>query len=481
MAGNSRFRVARNFVSLSAGQVALALAGFVSGIYARRVLGATVIGEVAWTTSVLSYFSLLINPGLETIAQRDIAREPGYANEYVSRMISLRLLLALISFACVGILVLFNVRGERISYLLVLQGLGLLIIPLNLGWLLWANERMGVQALVTTVFQVLQLLALFLLVHKPEDVYRYVLYPYPFTLAAAIVLFWCAVRYKMIDWRRIRLTLQGTGILIRQAIPLGFSSMASLLYFNSDAILLGFMRGDAVVGIYTTAYRSWIYGTMPFGSLYNSYFPSLARSVNDPPMQRKISSEFYRLFLWFGLPTAALCWGAGRFFVDLMYGKQFVESGPMFEWLSLNIALSSFSWSIYGPLNAWGHQKKTFYITLTAALANLGINFLVIPRYGAMGAVATTLLAESIALIGAILARRKLCPLPWLTLSLKPLTTAVLIAASVRWTVVAFPAHWWLALPVCGIVFITGAWLAEKQLLVRAMHKIFERFRISSA
>jgi O-antigen/teichoic acid export membrane protein len=480
VAGNSRFRVVRNFVSLSAGQVVLALSGVVSGIYARRVLGATVIGQVAWTTSMLSYFTLLINPGLETIAQRDIAREPGHANEYVSKMFSLRLLLALISFASVGVLVLFNVRGPQISCLLVLQGLGLLIIPLNLGWLLWANERMSVQALVTTIFQILQLLALFLLVHKPEDVYRYVLYPYPFNIAVVGVLFWCAVRYGLIDWRRLRLTLQGTGALIREAIPLGLSQMASLLYFNSDAILLGFMRGDAVVGIYTTAYRSWIYGTMPLGALYNTYFPSLSRAVTDAEMQRKVSSEFFRLNLWFGLPMAAVCWGTGRYVVDLMYGKQFAESGPMFEWLSLNIALSSSKWSIVGPLNAWGHQKKTFYITLTAALVNLGVNFLVIPRYGAMGAVITTLLAELIVLIGAIFARRKLCPLPWLALSLKPLATAILIAVTARWTVVAFPTHWWLALPVTGIVFGACLWLAEKQLLLRSMREILARFRLRS-
>jgi O-antigen/teichoic acid export membrane protein len=476
-AAGRRLLIARNFLSLGSGQVALALFGFVAGIYARRVLGATVIGEVAWTTSMLTYFSLLINPGLETIAQRDIAREPGRANEYVSKMTSLRLLLALISFACVCVLVLFNVRGPQIGRLLVLQGLGLLIIPLNLGWLLWANERMGVQALVATVFQMLQLLALFLLIHKPEHVYRYVLFPHPFNIAMVGVLYWCASRYRLIDWRRLRLTLRGTGALIREAIPLGFSQMASLLYFNSDAILLGFMRGDAVVGIYTTAYRSWIYGTMVFGVLYQTYFPSLARAVTDASAQRKISSEFYRLHLWLGLPLAALFWGSGRCIVNLLYGKQFVESGPMFEWLSIDIALSSFSWSIVGPLNAWGHQKKTFYITLTGALVNLGVNFLVIPRYGAMGAVATTLLAELIVLIGGLLARRKLCPLPWLAMTLKPLATAVLVAGTARWMVVAFPAHWWLALPVAGIVFAVCLWLAEKQLLMRSMREILARFR----
>ena len=68
-AAGARRLIARNFVSLSIGQVVVLVIGFVTSIYSRRVLGATAIGEVAWSASVLSYFTLVINPGLDTIAQ----------------------------------------------------------------------------------------------------------------------------------------------------------------------------------------------------------------------------------------------------------------------------------------------------------------------------------------------------------------------------------------------------------------------------
>jgi len=464
-AAGARRLIARNFVSLSVGQVLTLLIGFATGIYSRRVLGAAAIGEVAWVVSVLSYFTLVINPGLDTIAQRDVAREPGRANEYVSKMLSLRILLAIVSFCLVGLFAFLRLRGPQISLLLILQGIGLLLVPLNLSWLLLARERMGAQVLTNAVFLLLQLPALFLLVHGPGDVVRYVLYPYPFLIAAACVILWYAERHALVNWRRLRITLQGTWPLVREAIPLGLSQAAILLYFNSDAIFLGFLQGDTVVGYYSTAYRLWSYATFPFTTLSQACFPSLARASGSPEAQRQTSSEYVRVLLWFGLPVSAVCWALGRHVVHLLYGSQYAESGPLFEWLSLNIALNSFTWGIIYPLNAWGHQKKTLWITVLGAVANVGLNFLVIPRFGAPGAVATTLFAEVVVLIGGVIARRKISPLPWVKLSWKPLATAVGTGILVRCMVVAAPAYWWTGLVVGIVIPVICLCFSERETL----------------
>ena len=476
----ARRLVALNFLSLSAGQVVTFVLSFVSGIYSRRILGAAAIGEVAWTLSVLSYFTLVINPGLDTIAQRDVAREPERSAEYVSRMLSLKLLLAAASFGLVGLFAALGIRGPEISFLLILQGFGLLLVPLNLSWLLLGRERMGAQAITNSVIQLLQLPALFLLVRDPSHVARFVLYPYPFTLAAALAIFWYAAHHRLIEWRRLRMSLQGTLSLIREAIPLGLSQAAILLYFNSAAIFLGFLRDDATVGFYSTAYRLWVYASFPFYTLSQAYFPSLARAGTNPEAQRRTSSEYTRLLLWFGLPVSAVCWALGRHVVQLLYGSEFAASGPMFEWLSLNVALSSFTWSITYPLSAWGHQKKTFYITVLAAVANVGLNFVVIPRYGAPGAVATTLVAELVVLVSGVVVRRRICPLPWAQLSWKPLLASVIVAALVRWMVVVAPTYWWLGLVVGGVVCVICLGLLERRIVTALIEKIKARYQGSA-
>lgn len=461
----------KNFASLGTGQVFTFICGIIAGIYARRVLGVTAIGQVAWCVSVLSYFTLLVNPGLDTIAQRDVARDHSKGSEYVSKMFSIKLLLAVSSFILIVIFALLKLRGAHISTLLVLQGIGLLLLPLNLNWLLLGLERMGTQALVISAAQLLQLAALFLLVRESSDLIRYILYPYPFVIGTALVVAWFIRKHGKLDVNRLKFSLQGTGRMLRESYPLGLSQVATLLYFNSDAIFLGFLHGDTTVGLYSTAYRLWSYAVFPFSTLTQAYFPSFARTVDDAPAQRQFSSEFFRLLTWFGLPVAAMCWALGRHIVDLLYGVKFQESGPLFEWLSLNIALSSFTWGITTPLVAWGHQKKMFYITLMAALTNVALNFAVIPRYGAPGAVATTLFAEFIALICGVAIRRKICPLPWLKLSWKPLATAAVIAALLRWLVVVAPSYWWLGLLGGSGLIAICLWFAERATIIGLVNR----------
>lgn len=475
MSDHPRTLAARNFLSLSAGQILILGLGFVSSIYSRRVLGATVVGEVAWTASILSYFSLIINPGVETIAKRDVAKSPHEADNYVAKVVSLELCLGVFSFCLVGLLALLKLRGAEISLLLVLQGIGLLLVPVNIGWLLLARERMTAQVLIAGGFQLLQLPALFLLVRDPADVVWYVLLPYPFTLAAAGVILWYATRQRLLDWRRVRWTLLGGVALLREAIPIGLSQAAILIYFNSDSIFLGFLCGDRTVGLYSTAYRLWNYAIFPFSALSQAYFPAFARASADPEVRREVSAEFFRLLSWFGLPVAALCWAGGRHFVHLLYGTDYAESGLLFEWLSLNILLSSVTWGSLAPLNAWGHQKATLYITLLGAVVNVGLNFVVIPRYGAPGAVATTLLAELVVLIAGLRARRKICSLPWARLVWKPLLTAIIGAIVTRFAVRAAPAFWWGGLLVGGVLCAFLFVLLEKRLV----RLLIERFRAS--
>ena len=148
-----------------------------------------------------------------------------------------------------------GLRGPQVSLILSLQAFALLLAPLNLTWLLQANERMGPAAFAEIVSQVLMLPALFLFIHSPTHVVRYVLLAYPFRIGVIIYLAWYASRRHLLAWKDVRPTLRGSGALLKQALPLGLSQGAILLYYNFDAIFLGFTRGDATVGLYSTAYN----------------------------------------------------------------------------------------------------------------------------------------------------------------------------------------------------------------------------------
>src|SRR5437763_10115599 len=81
-AAAGRSRVASMLLSLAAIAVADRVIFFVGTVYTRRVLGAAAVGEYNWTAAVMTYFLLLINPGRETIAKREVSRDSAQAARY---------------------------------------------------------------------------------------------------------------------------------------------------------------------------------------------------------------------------------------------------------------------------------------------------------------------------------------------------------------------------------------------------------------
>ncbi len=465
----------RNFLSLSAAALVERAVTLFGSVYARNILQPEAIGMIGWTSAMIAYVSLLVGPGLLVIAKRDVARDPAQATRYVSLLFLIQAGLSAVALALSVSLGGLVGRGPEIRLLLVLHTLGLLLLPFDLTWLLHARERMSRLAFASVALQAFQLAALFALIRGPEHMFLYVLFPYPFRLALNAFTVWYALRHRLFDWRGLSFKLRGAGSLLKASMPLVLSQVAILLYYNSDMIFLGFTQPSEVVGLYSTAYSMMLVPVFLILSLSNAFFPSVARSLGDAEEAGRASEQFLRLSIWLGFPLAALGWGAGRHLIGFLFGGEFAGSGPLFEWLCLNVALIFFNVGYVMPLNAWRHESAAFYCTLGGAAANLALNFWLIPKYGAEGAVMTTLIAEAVVLISAVFARRHAHPLPWHRWVLRSGAVCCLAAFAVRLTAETL-LPWWGAAGLGGAVCACGFVLLEPE-WTRAAFAGWQRYR----
>jgi O-antigen/teichoic acid export membrane protein len=100
---------------------------------------------------------------------------------------------------------------------------------------------------------------------------------------------------------------------------------------------------------------------------------------------------------WLGIATAVgVSWWSHEI-IGLFFGRQYEGAGPVLAlhtWTSVFVFLgfASSNWFV-----AEGLQKYSFYRTAAGAVINVGMNYILIPIYGILGAAAATLFSQFVA------------------------------------------------------------------------------------
>ena len=86
------------------------------------------------------------------------------------------------------------------------------------------------------------------------------------------------------------------------------------------------------------------------------------------------------------LPVVALFWIYGKDIVILVFGGEFREACTPLVILSLGQLINAAAGSVGFILNMTGHERDTAVGVTIAAAVNIVLNWLLIPRYQAVGA-----------------------------------------------------------------------------------------------
>jgi O-antigen/teichoic acid export membrane protein len=472
-------RIATNFLTLASTSVLGLLLTIVISVSVRRALGPMAIGQVSWAMAAVAYVAVLVNPGLTTVAQREVAKDPGRGQHLLRLVLTLQTALSILTYGAVIGIAALNLRGPAVDALLLIQGLSLFLTAWNAGWVLQAHERMVAASIAALLFNALQVPALLLLVHSPDDIFLYAFLVVAFAVPGVIFNLWYFAHLRLTGTLRLRPTVSGASRLLREAWPLALSQGAIVIYYNTGTLVLGFTDGDDAVGQYTTAFRLMMVATVITASLWSAYFPALARTHDSPAQATALSREYAGLLAWMGMPIAALGWALGRHVIELMYGAAFAASGAYFEWLCLNIAFTFLNYGLVATLVPWGRSTLQFKITAAGTITNLALTLILIPLYGAWGAIGATLGAESVILVLGFFVRRRFGIFwhPMLPIVAPP----VLCSAAVALGIVALPSHldryWWVELLIGASLLAGCLCVFERRLVGRVVRGLLLRRR----
>jgi O-antigen/teichoic acid export membrane protein len=157
--------------------------------------------------------------------------------------------------------------------------------------------------------------------------------------------------------------------------------------------------------------------------------------------------------LGFGLASIA------KEFAPLFFGADFAESGLLMIPLSMTLLTIGFA-NVIRTQWVLPQKRDGIFVksVLTGAAVNVALNALLIPRFGAMGAVVSTLAAElSVPAVQFIILRKELPYLTYLKYTLTYAAIGLVMAGAVR-IAAMLPLSGWLGLgvqvAVGGVVYV---------------------------
>jgi len=442
----------RNILKLSVGDFIAKALTFAAFVWLARVLGVQTFGVLEFAGSLLAWFLLLADGGLELWATREAARTEDVP-WLVARVMPLRFLLAAASFVLLFLLLPVLPATGNLRLVLALFGLSLFAQAASLKWLFLGREQMGRIGAVLVAGQLLFALAVIALIRHPEQVLWVPLIKFAADCATAAGF---ARLYRaQFGSFFLHYTFSGARVALSPAVTIGLTQAMGLLNFNFDTLLIGFLLGLSEVGLYNAAYKPVITLLAVPLTYFTGLFPALARAWNDgPEALRPIAERSLHLCALFSLPAGVAGSLLAQPLVIFLFGPNYAVAALPFSILVWSAVLVILRGTFRHSLNAAGHQKLDLRCAIISSAVNVGLNLFLIPRSGLAGAAAATVTADVVWFyLAAAFCKRHVLALHWMAAFWRPVVASAALAVFLLYAPIAA----WPVRALAGAATYAGA------------------------
>lgn len=392
---------------MAAANIVSSLFSILLFIYLARTLLPEALGFLSYVFTMIFFMANFIDLGLSTYGIRAIAKDGPRASDYLSEIASFRVLIAfLLSFVFMAAIALSG-EANTVKILTIESLLILFTISLASEWAFQGLEKMHMVFISFLVTGALQLSSIFLFVKSSEDLFKVPLLYFAATLPVIIIFLRrlkFRLRIKRDDFRNMMRYLSSSMVLWSISIFVQ-------IYNNFDIFILGIFRSIEEVGHFTVARR--VIGAVTMFTLFltNAVLPRLSHSyVNDTSQFRLTTKKFLLLMacliLFICLPLIIF----SKNIIMFTVGADYVSADMSLKIMFLGLVLILFNLPYSTGLIAAGFEKDVLMQAFASAVISLISNFILIPKYGMIGAAVSFVLAEAVAITWILaIYKKKMC------------------------------------------------------------------------
>lgn len=379
--------------------------------YASRVLGKFYYGKVNFGASIISYIALIAALGVNNYAVREGARIRNDAhklNRFSNEVFSINIISTIIAYFILIIIIAFNKNIKGYATLLIIQSLSVIFTTIGTDWINSINEDYTFITIRYIVCQLFSIIFMFIFVKSPKD---YIFYAFSSVLGIILANAFNVIYIKNKYNIKIRFTIKmNLGTHLKPILILFGFAVASLIYINSDITILGLVKGDSDVGLYSVSAKIYTLAKSIINAMLYVTIPRISNLISKVSYDEinQALNKILGLLLIIVMPAFVGLFFLSKYIILLFAGNEFILATNSLRILSISLifAIAS-SFFINVILIPYRKEKYVLLTTISSASVNIVLNIILIPKYGINAAATTTLLSEVITyILGAFFSRQ---------------------------------------------------------------------------
>ena len=391
----TREKIVRNLFWSVLGKVVTLLGSLLVGIVIARYLGPEQYGIMNYVISYVFLFQVFSMFGLDSIEVREEARGTVPFTLVIGTAFRLRLILALVTILlCVGTSWLYEEDAET-TLLVLIYSSSVLVNAFNVirnyFTALVQNEYVVKSEIARTMLGIC--LKLFLLWWHASLCWFVVASAFDFVLLASGYVL--AYHRQIGSMRAWRYDSHYARFLLREGFPLLLTGAAVIIYQRIDQVMIGSMIDKESVGYFSTAAK--FVEVLIFIPMMMSHTvaPILVGIRKDDGLAYRVKSQiFMNVTIWCSILMAVVVSLLSYWIVLYTFGPRYLPAVSVLQVLAFkapSLALSNVAGTllVVEGLQRWAVVRDAF-----GCLVCIGLNYLLLPRYGIIAAAVVAIVSN---------------------------------------------------------------------------------------
>jgi len=349
-------------------------------------------------------FSAISILGLESISIRELVKYPERRDNILGSVFLLRLVGGIVTIILIALTLFISSEQTDISILILIVSTSAIFQSFSVIDYYFRAEvkvKYSVYVMTASVLFIASLKILLIILEAPL-IYFVVVFSVEFLIAAVgFLIVYKHNSLKLSHWKFRKKTAMN---LLKDSWPLILSGLVVAIYTKIDQVMIKNMLDSKELGYYAVAVKlseAWYF--IPV-ALTNSIFPAIvnAKNVSNKFYLNRMQ-KLYDILAWMAIaiaiPMSIYSWDI----INIIFGIEFQTAAPVltiYIWAGVAVFLGVAN-SQY--LITENFTKLSFFRTFIGMVINVILNFILIPKYGIIGAAVATLISYSFAVFSIIL------------------------------------------------------------------------------